>query len=81
MSEELNDAHRFYVGIDDGAHFTIFETTNHIFEALCSYYEQINLGREVTWEWVELGQWINCEGEFTEMETLEAYEFKEVNND
>ena len=81
MTEELNDTHHFFVGVDDGEHFNIFERTNHIFEGLCFYYEQINLGHEDTWEWVELGEWIEYEGDFADMETLEAHEFKEMTND
>ena len=80
MTEELNEMHYFYVGVDDGEHFHMFEENNSLFEATCIYYQTIHEGHEDQWEWVELGEWIECDDEpgFPEMITLKDHVFKEI---
>ena len=81
MTEELNEMHYFYVGVDDGAHFNMFEQTNSLFEATCVYYQTVAEGHEDKWEWIELGEWIECDEEgpeWPEMVTLKEHVFKEI---
>ena len=79
MTEELNE-NFYYVGVDDGEHFHMFERLNSLFEATCIYYKTIEEGHQDTWEWVELGQWIECDDEsgWPEMITHKDYVFNEM---
>ena len=78
MTEELNDKHFYYVGVDDGEHFDMFERVNSLFEATCIFYQTIKEGHEDTWHWVELGEWTEYENGDLDMETLDSHEFKEM---
>jgi hypothetical protein len=81
----MTDEHKLmdhYVCVDDGTHMAIIDYYEHIFEALCSYYETINVGPDdglsaARWLEVEIGE-IFFTGENEEMEPLLSHEFPEA---
>ena len=72
----------YFVGTEDGEHFTEFSTQEHIFDALVDYYDAINDGDEGYLEGIELGyHQLDEDGEPEEMCSLEFHEFNpEVNS-
>ncbi len=79
---EVNQLMDYYVTVDDGDHMDFVSYNDHIFEALCSYYETINVGPDdgvsaARWLEVEIGE-IFFTGENEEMEPLLSHEFPEA---
>ena len=78
---EVNLLMHYYVAVDDGDHQYIMSTYDHIFEALCSYYQTIhegpNTGMISPWLEVEMGE-IIFTGENEEQEPLLYHEFPEA---
>ncbi len=79
---EVNELMDYYVTVDDGDHMDFVSYNDHIFEALCSYYETINVGPDdgvsaARWLEVEIGE-IFFTGENEEMEPLLSHEFPEA---
>jgi hypothetical protein len=71
---------RYFVGTEDGAHFTEFSTQEHIFEALVDYYDAINDGDEGYLEGIELGyHTFDNDNNYDTMESLEFHEFHPEN--
>ena len=80
---ELHKLMDYYVSVDDGDHMNIVSNNDHIFEALCSYYQTINEGSNdgvstTRWLQVEMGELIFT-GENEEMEPLLYHNFPEFN--
>ena len=79
---EVNQLMDYYVTVDDGDHMDFVSHNDHIFEALCSYYQTINEGPNdgvsaARWLEVEMGE-IIFTGENEEMEPLLYHEFPEA---
>ena len=78
---EVNELWDYYVSVDDIDHMHIIDHYDHIFDALCIYYETINQGpydgvSAARWDQVEIGE-IIFTGENEEMEPLLYYTFPE----
>ncbi len=56
----------YYVATEDGEHFTVFEETELIFEALASYYQAIIDGPEDIYEEIEFGYYKPIEDGYDE---------------
>jgi hypothetical protein len=79
---EVNQLMDYYVSVDDRDHMDIIGFYDHIFDALCSYYETINEGPNdgvsaAVWLSVEMGE-IIFTGENEEQEPLLYHEFPEA---
>ena len=77
---DIHELMNYYVSVDDGDHMFIVSNNDHIFEALCSYYQTIDEGPN---DGVSTSRWLEVEmGEtlFTgEIEPLLYHEFPETN--
>ena len=65
----------FYAATEDGEHCTIGDLYPNIFDALVDYYESINDGPQNIYVGIELGQWLDYDGEDSQLDTLEFHKF------
>lgn len=66
----------YYIATEDGSHFTVFEETELIFDALVAYYEAINDGTEGIYIEIEMGyKLIDEDGDCYTYEMLEIHSF------
>jgi len=80
---DIHELMNYYVSVDDGDHMFIVSNNDHIFEALCSYYQTIDEGPNdgvstSRWLEVEMGETIFT-GKYEEIEPLLYHEFPETN--
>ena len=65
----------FYTATEDGEHCDVGDLYPNIFDALADYYKNINDGSQGYLEGIELGQWLDYDGENAMMETIDYHEF------
>ena len=68
----------YYIAVDDGEHFNIFERRAIVEEATVVFNETVAAGPEGRWEEVEMGYW-DEDDEDCEMEPLLYHSFEEKN--
>ena len=65
----------FYTATEDGEHCDVGDLYPNIFDALADYYENINDGPQDHYIGIELGQWLDYDGDDASMETIDYHEF------